>query len=152
MMTALGAHLPSLQASNDLLRGDLSQVWKVVGVTLERSALSAGGIAAAGLWNDRAWRNAFAGSALIQAVILAYAYGTGVKESTTLPSWAPARALVRGDWNAVFPVITMVLGRSVLLGAGMYLAGEREKIVEQSLAGSMALELSVLLKASMEKT
>jgi hypothetical protein len=140
-----------MKASNQLLNGNAFKTLDVVGVTLERTALTAGGIAAAGLWSDRTWRNALSGATLIQLVVLMYSYGTGSKDSTDLPSWAPAKRLVHGDWSAIFPIASTVLGRSVLLAAGMYVAGEREKLVEQSLAGSVALELSVLLKASLEK-
>lgn len=149
-MNSLGANLPSLKASNALLKGDVYKVVDISLITLGRAALLAGGIAATGLWSDRGWRNALVGSATIQAFVLGYSYCNNMSEEATLPSWSTADALVRGDCRAILPTISMFLGRAVLLSAGMCLGGERDKLVEQALTASLGIELGVLFRASLE--
>lgn len=137
------AGLPSIQASRELVQGDGSQVVNVVGSALERSAYIAAGLAVTGRWSSQAWKNALVSSSAIQLGILLHALRGGQE----LPSWSPAVQLVRGDWKALGPIVFLSAARGVLMGAAMYAAGERKDLLEQSLAGSLAVEASVLLRA-----
>ncbi len=62
-----------------------------------------------------------------------------------LPSSDSAYQLLQGDPNAIWLMLRDFVGRSALVGSGMYLAGEREHLVRNSLAGGAAIEFFVVL-------
>jgi hypothetical protein len=65
-----------------------------------------------------------------------------------LPSQSSASALVRGDVTALPTVLLHLLGRGVIIGAGIAaVGGERDpkKLVTYGLGGSIAVELFVLI-------
>lgn len=61
-----------------------------------------------------------------------------------LPSGTAAKALVKGEPGALGPVIGYTLLRSVLIGAGLYAAGQRQQLVKSAVSASVAIELFVL--------
>ena len=62
-----------------------------------------------------------------------------------LPSADAANALLAGKPGALGEVIGTTLGRALLIGAGLYLVGGREKpLVKNALAGALAIEVFVL--------
>lgn len=62
-----------------------------------------------------------------------------------LPSSDSAYLFTQGDPTAPWLMLRDFIGRSVLVGSGMYLAGEREHLVRNSLAGGAAIEFFVVL-------
>lgn len=67
------------------------------------------------------------------------------KLTCPLPSANSALAFVRGEKGSTLSVIGHTLGRSVLIGAGLAVAGEREHLVRKAVVSSMAIESFVLL-------
>jgi hypothetical protein len=67
------------------------------------------------------------------------------KLTCPLPSANSALAFVRGEPGSTASIIKHTLGRSVLIGAGLAVAGEREHLVMKSLTASMMIESFVLL-------
>jgi hypothetical protein len=67
------------------------------------------------------------------------------KLTCPLPSANSALAFVRGEPGSTASIIKHTLGRSVLIGAGLAVAGERERLVMKALTASMMIESFVLL-------
>lgn len=63
---------------------------------------------------------------------------------TALPSGQATADLVAGDVDAVGRVALCTLGRAVLLGAGMLVAGKRENLVRDAIAGAVGIEAFVI--------
>ena len=61
-----------------------------------------------------------------------------------MPSYEAACDLYRGDPDAIWKVGLGTVSRAAVIGVGLYAAGEREKLVLYSLAGSLAVEAFVL--------
>lgn len=68
-----------------------------------------------------------------------------------LPSADSALALVRGERNAIFKVARDMALRSTLVGAGLYVAGERKHLVKKAVYGAAAIEIAVLALAWSKK-
>lgn len=62
----------------------------------------------------------------------------------SLPSSEAAMRLVQGDPSASIAVVTTSLLRAGLIGVGLFLAGEREHLLRNSLAAAGAIETFVL--------
>jgi hypothetical protein len=72
-------------------------------------------------------------------------FGLGQPDSCpALPSGSAAAALLDGDLTAIGPTIGYTGLRAVLIATGMVLAGEREHVVRNAVAGSLAIEAFVL--------
>ncbi len=70
----------------------------------------------------------------------------------TLPSGESASAFIEGESGSAVKLVAHMLGRSVLVGVGLYLAGARDKdLVKYSLAGAAAIEAFVLGYAWMNR-
>ncbi len=67
-----------------------------------------------------------------------------------LPSEVAAKAFIRGEPGGLFDVTYWTLWRAGLIGAGLYVAGERQHLVRNALAGALAVELGVILWALRE--
>lgn len=66
----------------------------------------------------------------------------------SLPSGESASDFVEGKRGSAVRLVGHLLGRAVLLGAGLAVAGARDKdLVKYSLAGATAIEVFVLLYA-----
>lgn len=67
-----------------------------------------------------------------------------VKYDTTLPSVVAAEQFWRGEEGGAFKLVTSTALRAVLIAAGLYVAGERKRLVRYSVAGALAIEAFVL--------
>ena len=68
-----------------------------------------------------------------------------------LPSASSAQDLVDGKAGSVVRVLSHMIGRAALVGAGIYLAGAGRKTPKYALAGSIAIECFVLSYALYDK-
>lgn len=76
----------------------------------------------------------------------------GVCSVTCLPSSNSAYALVHGYPNALPSMALHFLGRAAIVGAGLYVAGYRErKLWTGAVAGATGLEISLIAWALLEK-
>lgn len=64
-----------------------------------------------------------------------------------LPSGTSAYRLVTGDPGGLAGVIGHTLGRSILVGTGMAVAGERRHLVRNAVAGALGIEAFVFMWA-----
>lgn len=65
--------------------------------------------------------------------------------SSTLPSGAAAEAFLEGPTpTTAGAVAASVLARSAIVGAGLFLVGERQHLIRNAIAGSLAIETFVL--------
>ncbi len=62
----------------------------------------------------------------------------------TFPTAVSARRMLDGEVKGFVGSVGWTLWRSVLIGAGMYLGGEREGLPAKALAGSVAVEAFVI--------
>ena len=65
---------------------------------------------------------------------------------TTLPSVVAAENFLQGRPGGLFSLLSSTFGRAGIIFAGLYLAGERKKLVRYSLASAAAIEAFVLLR------
>jgi hypothetical protein len=65
-----------------------------------------------------------------------------------LPSGTSAYRLMTGDPSGIVGVIGHTLGRSVLVGTGMAIGGEREHLIRNAIAGALGIEAFVLVWAA----
>ena len=63
----------------------------------------------------------------------------------SLPSSESVARLVSGDPLAIPLIARDLVTRAAMIGAGMYIAGQRENLVRNALAGSAAIESFVIL-------
>lgn len=63
---------------------------------------------------------------------------------TTLPSVSSAEAFWLDQPGSVAKLLLSTLGRSTVIAAGLYVAGERRHLVKYSLYAATAIELMVL--------
>jgi len=67
-----------------------------------------------------------------------------MSHATTLPSVSSAEAFWRGEEGSFGKLILSTLGRGAVIAAGLYAAGERQKLVKYSLFAATAIEIMVL--------
>jgi len=65
-----------------------------------------------------------------------------------LPSGTSAYRLMSGDPSGLVGVVGHTVGRSVLVGVGMAVAGERKHLVRNAVAGALGIEAFVLVWAA----
>src|SRR5262245_39887498 len=65
------AEMPSALAARDFMNGQPGSFWRLVGSYLGRTAIVAGGMHLAGR-RDNLWRDSFAGTAVIEAMVILY--------------------------------------------------------------------------------
>lgn len=65
-----------------------------------------------------------------------------------LPSGTSAYRLMSGDPEGLLGVVGHTIGRSVLVGTGMAIAGERKHLVRNAVAGALGIEAFVLVWAA----
>jgi len=68
--------------------------------------------------------------------------------SAALPSGTSAYRLMSGDPAGLMGVVGHTLGRSVLVGVGMAVAGERQHLIRNATAGALGIEAFVLAWAA----
>jgi hypothetical protein len=65
-----------------------------------------------------------------------------------LPSGQAAYDLTHGDRSAFAPVLKYTAMRALLIGAGLFVVGERDHLVRNAVAGAVGIEIYVLWWAS----
>jgi hypothetical protein len=70
---------------------------------------------------------------------------SGLGAATTLPSVAAAEDFFNGKPGGLSSVLLSTGLRAGLIGAGLYVAGERQRLLRYSIAGALAIEAFVLL-------
>lgn len=81
---------------------------------------------------------------------MSYALAQTPEECAALPSGRAAFDLVHGDPKAAVPVVGYTLLRSLLIAGGLYVAGEREHLMRNAIAGAIGIEVYVLLWAALQ--
>lgn len=69
---------------------------------------------------------------------------TALGQCASLPSSTAAADLLHGNPGGLAGVVLSTAGRAALIGAGLYVAGEREHLVRNAVAGALAIEVFVL--------
>lgn len=64
--------------------------------------------------------------------------------TTTLPSVVAAEDFLKGKPGGLMSVVSSTAGRAGIIFAGLYLAGERKRLLRYAVAGALAIELFVL--------
>lgn len=151
-VVAVGSQLPSMAASVEFLKGNTSKILDIALATLVRTAEVAAGMYIVGGFKEKdPWRRALGGSLAVQAFIIGYALYSQGNRAIDVPSGRSAKSLIKGEEGAIKVVAMHWLGRSAIVGTGIYLAGGREGLVKQSLAGAAAIEVSLLAWAAAQK-
>jgi len=76
--------------------------------------------------------------------VAGFALGQPPECPAALPSGSSAAALVGGDLSALPIAVGHTLVRAALVGTGLLIAGEREHVIRNAVAGSLAIEAFVL--------
>lgn len=105
--------------------------------TIGRTAELYAGMMLAGE-KDRLLQRAIAGSLAVQAFVSSWMFFTRNNPDIKLPS---AEAVQNRDILGMFATYVI---RSTLVGTGMYIAGFRDNIVRNSLAGGAVIEATVI--------
>lgn len=153
-IVAVGSQLPSMESTVDFLKGNTSKIFDVAYVTLVRTLEIAAGMYLVGGFRDKEvnpWRRAIGGSLAVQAFVIAYAIYSQGNRSVDLPSSKSAQSVVNGEQGSFQTATLHWLGRAVIVGSGMYLAGGRNHLAKQALAGAAVLEATLLLWAMKNK-
>ena len=107
---------------------------------LRRTALIATGMRLAGEDKDLV-KKALAGSIAVQTFVMAWTAANMDKPEPSLPSGDAAES---GNISAI---LVTYFARSAMVASGLYLAGYRKNIARNALAGTAAIEATVLLWA-----
>lgn len=136
--------MPSATAALDFMNGVPGSLVHLLVSYLGRTAIVAGAMAAAGK-RQHLWRDAAAGTAVIEAVVLLYFSSPEHRKSADIFTQTNIAAFLRGHPQYFLPILADIALRAGEIGTGMYLAGERKRNVKYALAGSVGVELFVLL-------
>lgn len=134
--------MPSATAAREFVQNPSGSVPHLLGSYLGRTAVVAAGMYAAGK-RKHVLRDAAAGTAIIEAVILAYFYAKPRSNADLYTQQHVARFL-QGDVKGLVPITEDVTIRAAEIALGMYLAGTRKDLVKDSIAGSLAVEALIL--------
>lgn len=127
------------------MQGDLDGCASSAGVVVTRAMLLAAGMAAAGERKGLV-RKAIAGSLAVHTFVWLWSASNLIGgERATLPS---SEAVLQGH---PLSILYTYLARSMMVGTGLYLARQRDNLTRNALAGTAAIEISVLLWAHRTK-
>lgn len=65
-------------------------------------------------------------------------------QCASLPSSSAAADFLAGRDGGLLGVVASTAGRAALIGTGLYIAGERDRLVRNAIAGALAIEVFVL--------
>lgn len=136
--------MPSATAALDFMNGVPGSLKHLIISYLGRTTIVASAMALAGK-RDHLLRDAAAGTAVIEAVVLLYFSAPEHRKSADIFTQTNIAAFLRGNPQYFLPILADIALRAGEIGTGMYLAGERERNVKYALAGSIGVELFVLL-------
>lgn len=129
---------PSSVSARKCLRGE--GCGEVAYWIARRTLLINSGLRLAGE-KQKTLRKAFAGSLAVQAFVMSWTATHMDEEKASLPSGETA---VGGN---TFEIVGTYLTRSVIVGAGLWLGGERKNLIRNALASSAMIQATVLLWA-----
>jgi len=133
----MASDFPTALAARQLLAGQPGALAENLWWTAKRAVLIGTGIALTGQ-REQLFKRAFFGSLAVTAFMVTYQAVDRDNPVATSPSVGPALA---GDWLGIF--VTYFL-RSLIVAAGMYLAGIRTHLLRDAFAGTALIEAAVL--------
>lgn len=136
--------MPSAAAARDFVIGAPNSLGPLLLSYAGRTAVVAAGMAAAGK-RDHLWRDAFAGTAVVELALLGYFCLDQNRHSTKIPTQEHIANLLQGKSNALLPVIVDVATRTLEIAGGMAIAGSRKNNLKYAFAGSLAVEALILI-------
>lgn len=129
---------PSSEAARKCLRGE--GCGDAVYWTLRRTLLINGGLRLAGE-KKHTLKKAFAGSLAVQAFVMAWTATHMDEPVASLPSGETA---IGGN---AFEILGTYLTRSVIVGTGLWLGGDRKNLIRNTLVSTAMIQATVLLWA-----
>ena len=129
---------PSSESARKCLRGEgcADSVYWVI----RRTLLLNSGLRLAGE-KEHLWRKSFYGSLAVQAFVMAWTAAHMNEPVASLPSGEVA---VKGD---AMGILGTYLGRSAIVGTGLWLGGERKNLLRNTLISTAMIQATVLLWA-----
>ena len=107
---------------------------------LRRMLLINGGLRLAGE-KKRIWKKSIYGALAVEGFIYAYTATHMDQPVASLPS---SNAALNGNWNEI---LTTYIGRSAIVGAGLWAGGDRKHLVKNALISAAMIELAVMIWA-----
>jgi hypothetical protein len=107
---------------------------------LRRTLLINGGLRLAGEKKDL-WKKSFYGSLAVQGFVMAWTASHMDEPVASLPSGETALS------GNAFEILGTYLTRSVIVGTGLWLGGERKNLIRNTLASTAMIQATVLLWA-----
>ena len=129
---------PSSESARKCLRGEAcadSVYW-----VIRRTLLLNSGLRLAGE-KEHLWRKSLYGSLAVQAFVMAWTAAHMDEPVASLPSGEVA---VKGD---AMGILGTYLGRSAIVGTGLWLGGERKNLLRNTLISTAMIQATVLLWA-----
>jgi hypothetical protein len=133
--------MPSATAARDFFLGTPGSLVHLILSYAGRTAIVAGGMYAAGK-RDHVLRDAAAGTAIIEAAVLAY-FAVRPRPAADIPSQQHLSRFLQGHPEYILPILEDVTARALEIAGGMYLAGTRKGIVKGAIGGSLAVQLFI---------
>jgi len=129
---------PSSESARKCLRGEgcADTVYWII----RRALLLNSGLRLAGEKKDL-WKKSFYGSLAVQAFVMAWTTTHMDEPVASLPSGEVA---VKGD---AMGILGTYLGRSAIVGTGLWLGGERKNLLRNTLISTAMIQATVLLWA-----
>lgn len=129
---------PSSESARKCLRGEgcADSVYWVI----RRTLLLNSGLRLAGE-KEHLWRKSLYGSLAVQAFVMAWTAAHMNEPVASLPSGEVA---VKGD---AMGILGTYLGRSAIVGTGLWLGGERKNLLRNTLISTAMIQATVLLWA-----
>ena len=129
---------PSSVSARKCLRGE--GCGEVVYWTLRRTLLINAGLRLAGE-RKNTLRKAFAGSLAVQTFVMAWTASHMDEEKASLPSGETAMG------GNAFEILGTYLTRSVIVGTGLWLGGDRKNLIRNTLVSTAMIQATVMLWA-----
>lgn len=117
---------------------------KLVISYLGRTAIVAAGMAAAGK-REHVLRDAAAGTAIIEALILMHFSSPENRKSTDIQTQQNIAKFLQGNPQYALPILADVVLRAGQIGLGMFVVGAKNTNPWETIAGSAAIELFIAI-------
>lgn len=136
--------MPSANSARDFMAGTPGSLTRLVVSYLGRTAIVAAGMAAAGK-REHLWRDAAAGTAIIEAMILSHFSNPANQKTVAMETQQNIARFLQGNPQYILPILTDIVLRAGQIGLGMFIVGAQRSNPWEVISGSAAIELFIML-------
>jgi len=140
--------MPSAESARAWMAGAPDSLVPLLLSYAGRTAVVAAGMYAAGK-RQHLWRDAAAGTAVIELVLLSYFNAEQNRKTPNIPSQQHVQDWLQGKPGSFPPLIIDVIARTLEISAGIAFAGTKSHTFRDAFAGSLAVQTFITVYSIM---